>query len=572
MLLLLCLSLCLPGLSQENFTPEQAAFDYLTEVYGYTLKEAQKFRFFEIHKGILMFYHPDSPQWVYQMGYKNNQALYTNTPYRSNYSLYPSEGNIRLILQRLEEEQLFNHLTENKTKVRELLTQNGVTLTAQLELMLTSSQDVSLSSQDFIREFFCSCFGAEYLWTDAIRDWHDKLLLSLGHSLPPTWTQAKKGVQTSTTQSEFGGTSVVTRFKCDLPDVLRETVANEKRLAGFDVVAGALRTNYDPEGKMGLCNGFGVFEKDGQRLLMVFELIPKKEPWQWSFYPVSEKAVLDSSWDLSIDYVESIDAFRFTYQKGDTKIVVDAMPTFGMGEGCGRFALTSLRNYEAITDGGKKRLIISPGFGFAWRITEINEHKRDDFETNLWPFTDLDAYPLKSYPQTIKEAQSLSFPELPENHMITSSVNFRQKTSSRSKKLGLLHSGAILPIIDRLPGNPSDWIQTKVGDIDGYVVVTYTSLDGANASILTSRPLPVAKLKTDAPLLESVGLFAKTKAELKAGQVMHVIMDAGDWLYVVVPQGELGWFMDINGQYGYLKKDQLDVALTLPQLEWNSGL
>jgi hypothetical protein len=135
--------------------------------------------------------------------------------------------------------------------------------------------------------------------------------------------------------------------------------------------------------------------------------------------------------------------------------------------------------------------------------------------------------------------------------------------------LGFLQQGAILPVLERLPGNPSDWIRTKVGDIDGYVVVTYTSLDGANASILTSRPLPVAKLKTDAPLLESVGLFAKTKAELKAGQVMHVIMDAGDWLYVVVPQGELGWFMDINGQYGYLKKDQLDVALTLPQLEWN---
>ena len=40
------------------------------------------------------------------------------------------------------------------------------------------------------------------------------------------------------------------------------------------------------------------------------------------------------------------------------------------------------------------------------------------------------------------------------------------------------------------------------------------------------------------------------------------------WLYVCIPRGELGWLMDVDGQYGFVKTAEVRTAASLAQLEW----
>jgi hypothetical protein len=51
---------------------------------------------------------------------------------------------------------------------------------------------------------------------------------------------------------------------------------------------------------------------------------------------------------------------------------------------------------------------------------------------------------------------------------------------------------------------------------------------------------------------------------------MHVLSDQGEWLYVAVPRGALGWLMDVEGRFGYVKKEDVDMAATEIQLDWMS--
>jgi len=45
---------------------------------------------------------------------------------------------------------------------------------------------------------------------------------------------------------------------------------------------------------------------------------------------------------------------------------------------------------------------------------------------------------------------------------------------------------------------------------------------------------------------------------------MHVLADCGGWLHVCIPSGELGYWMDVKGTFGYLRaKDVLQAATPL---------
>jgi hypothetical protein len=51
---------------------------------------------------------------------------------------------------------------------------------------------------------------------------------------------------------------------------------------------------------------------------------------------------------------------------------------------------------------------------------------------------------------------------------------------------------------------------------------------------------------------------------------MYVLADRGDWLHVCIPQGEVGYWMDIGGTYGYLRTrdvTQADTPLRLKYVE-----
>ena len=50
---------------------------------------------------------------------------------------------------------------------------------------------------------------------------------------------------------------------------------------------------------------------------------------------------------------------------------------------------------------------------------------------------------------------------------------------------------------------------------------------------------------------------------------MHIIIDNGDWLYVDVPGGEIGFSMDVGGTFGYVRKDEINqMELNISNLTW----
>ncbi len=82
-------------------------------------------------------------------------------------------------------------------------------------------------------------------------------------------------------------------------------------------------------------------------------------------------------------------------------------------------------------------------------------------------------------------------------------------------------------------------------------------------------PLPRAECFGDCDLRESRALlFGKTLRTLPAGTRMHVLARVGDWLYVCVPRGDIGWLMDIEGEFGFVKGKKVRLGSSGIQLDW----
>ena len=80
--------------------------------------------------------------------------------------------------------------------------------------------------------------------------------------------------------------------------------------------------------------------------------------------------------------------------------------------------------------------------------------------------------------------------------------------------------------------------------------------------------LPAAEARKEIPLKKGTGLFDGTVQTLPAGTKMHVIIENDDWLYVDVPQGEIGFLMDADGAFGYVRKAEVTFLPIIPGLDW----
>ncbi|MBR3742601.1 MAG: hypothetical protein IKN04_19470, partial [Clostridia bacterium] len=91
--------------------------------------------------------------------------------------------------------------------------------------------------------------------------------------------------------------------------------------------------------------------------------------------------------------------------------------------------------------------------------------------------------------------------------------------------------------------------------------------DGQSQSARLSA-LPVAEAQKEIPLKKGTGLYGGTVQTLPAGTKKHVVIENGDWLYVDVPQGEIGFLMDVDGAFGYVRKSDVAFQPTIPGLDW----
>jgi len=555
-------ALLMPAARAEENAPRRAAENYLTEVFGYTVEEAEHFQFEDDGKGTLRFWPEDHPDWVYTMTY-----LYGNTncatPFRTEYAQYPGEGAVRALLRTARERGWFRHWDETaKAELLEALSANDVR--GNTELLMALSPQNDSTAAEAIAQLFASCYGEQINWPPALTGFRDSVLAEYGLTLPEG-EAPEPGIRQAT-WTRGPEENEVTLFYREVPDAFQQAFSNA-HLTGWQCLTGAAVIYRNENIRKGhqVGNGLVAFEQGDRRLLCMLTL----QEGMWQAVPLGENA-LYTGVDCRIGYERNILGFSIAYTLSDTEsacfLVNPAMQTY---DGYLR-GYCEIRQYIHTDRATGEQLQVRPGSigQEEWQYIILRPGEESNIRlANPSYICYLGAMDINDFPTCYEQAAKMQAPLLPEGCELTNTVHLRSRTSSRSGDLGTLFCGTVIRAKEVLPGDPNPWIRTQIGDVKGYLVSEYTTMQGHIAAQCAS-PLPVAKTRGEVSLKKGTGLMDGTVCKLPAGTKMHVIMEKGNWLWVVVPRAELGWFMDVDGTYGYLKKSDVLRAGMACQLDW----
>lgn len=173
-------------------------------------------------------------------------------------------------------------------------------------------------------------------------------------------------------------------------------------------------------------------------------------------------------------------------------------------------------------------------------------------------------------PTAFEECLAYDLP-LPEGYRAVGGEHLRGKTSSHSRDLGGFYTGTLVKMADILPGDPYPWYQVEIGFLKGYMASNYADLTyrpgGRRPQDCT--PLPVAEATKKTPLRWGAGLLDRKIIDVEKGTRMHILAQLGNYYYVSIPRsGNPGRLMDVEGQYGYIHKNDAQIAGAALQLDW----
>lgn len=135
-------------------------------------------------------------------------------------------------------------------------------------------------------------------------------------------------------------------------------------------------------------------------------------------------------------------------------------------------------------------------------------------------------------------------------------ANLREKPTTRSKTFGQFKDGVLLHVLGEEKGQDAPWYHVRVGREEGWMSGVYVKFPNTTdfAELMWHTPVPVARTLAPCTLWESPEKGAKSVRELPKDAQMHVMAETeGGWLYVMIPQGDMGWEMDPDGESGYVR-------------------
>ena len=185
-----------------------------------------------------------------------------------------------------------------------------------------------------------------------------------------------------------------------------------------------------------------------------------------------------------------------------------------------------------------------------------------------WPQLDV-IQTLNNFPSTQQAAAALaqsSWAGVEMEQLVMIGGNLREKPTGKSRSLGYSQGRVIAEMLGQQPGLYEPWYQVRVGHTVGWVSGSLvTPLSGEVFAGGLLRPLKLATVKEEIPLRLSPQ-EPKTVQMLPAGTEVQVLFwDADGWLHVVLPTARALRFMDMNGTYGYVRLEEVDVTgLTQP--------
>ena len=530
----------------------QYAEDSLTEVYGYLEEEVRDFVFETRQDGSLAFWPKAHPGWIYTVFRGAYGQMDGTTPFHTGYSGYCGENAVRELLRKMREGGWISCWNEEaKAALLDACLEDNVRISTELYLSENANQA--------LQGFFVSCYGPAAGWTEALWDLRDSVFAEYG--LTPEETPFHvSGVRTFSRRRTYQKEVLRT---CTLfeggtyPDELKEAFS-DSHLAGWACHSGALM--YDEmEEKPGrrTGNGLAAFEKDGKRQLTQLSCLNG----QWTINPLGTNAVYPTG-DYRVTYDLQHNAFAVQYRLNDDETAAFYLSPNQAKREHSTLCSTVINSYERVNRKTGEAVWI--GLYGSGMPTWNKELPLDEIVANFPRY--LGVIPITGFPTTLEGARHSVFPGLPEGYVYSGGVNLRTQRSSRSASHGVLNAGTLLPVLERLPGDPSEWIRTKVGFLEGFVVETYVGEGQTQTARLSA--LPVAEAQKEIPLKKGMGLFDGTVQTLPAGMKMHVIIENDDWLYVDVPQGEIEFLMDVDGTFGYVRKADVTFLSIIPGLDW----
>ena len=553
--LALVLLLLFSSASAQAVSIREFAEGCLTEVLGYTADEIKDFVFETREDGVLAYWPKAHPSWVYTTAYKNNVPLESTTPFDTGYTGFCGENAVRELLRTMKEKGWISEWSEeSKNALLDACLENNVRISTEMYLSESAAQG--------LQGIFESCYGPRLGWTDALFELRDSVFAEYGLTAEE-WPFHVPGVRRISRRNIYQSdlTRTYTLFDGgEYPEELKAAFS-DPHLTGWACFGGALSFDESRE-KPGEGSGFGLaaFEKDGKRQLvqLVFQ------DGQWTAYPLGANALYPTG-DYRVIFDTQQNAFAVQYRLSDDETATFYLTPDEAKREQYNLYFTIVNSYERVNRKTGEAVWISlNGSGMPTWQKELSPDGMG------YPVANFPCYlgvsPITEFPITLEAARASVFPGMPEDYVYSVGVNLRSQRSSRSTSHGVLNAGTLLPVLERLPGDPSEWVRTKAGFLEGFVVDTYVH-DGQTQSARLSA-LPVAEAQKEIPLKKGTGLFDGTVQTLPSGTKMHVIIENGDWLYVDVPREEIGFLMDVDGTFGYVRKADVTFLSIIPGLDW----
>ena len=526
----------------------------LTELYGYTEEEAECFTTEPQANGSVRFWPEGRPDLVYSLYVDESGQVAGTTPYSTGFMRGCDEKTIRNILKKVREQGLLADWNEeNRQALIALLRENDILPGNETYF----SQDAGGALHGMLE----GMYGPDMRWPDALQRLFEETLETYNLQWSPEPFRVPGVRRITFPARDTVAVTTLTLFDGKCPEEFKP-LFDDLRLAGWVCRSGAIREN-DWSAVHGLHNlpegtGLAALEKNGKRAL--FQL--RKTEGEWRLSPLGENA-LRREGEYRVTFSCSRETFAIDYlsEGGAKETCYVALQAGDYGEYC------RIQGFEHL----------DPASGEAWwlagsvgQTASWKEERSASVADAGIPLT-LGLIPAENLPGTPEEVSRGASSVLPEDWTVVSGANLRTQTSSRSRSLGEMQPGALIPVLDLLPGSSNSWVRTRLGFLEGYVSALYTRVE--NSSVRLDTPQPLAKARREIALKKGTGWlgtgwFAEKAGSVPEGTKMHVILSDGDWLYVCVPRGEIDLLPDPEGTFGYVRKSDVVLAYTGCALDW----
>ena len=529
---------------------------YLTQVIGFTEEEASRF-IPEVQKdGSVICRDPDHPEWVYSVYIDRETSQVTGvSPFDTGYLQSPGEKAFRALLRSVREKGLFSGWDEKAH-------QDLLQMMYDAEIMGSTSLVFAEDAAGAVYGLFESCYGPEFGWTKPLHQLFQAVMDEYHLSREPVPFH-RKGIRRGTVW-QYSRRNDLTLFDGEIPEELAAAFS-DPHLAGWECTSGALLTDallltsgiplYD-DYPYAAVTGLAAFEKGSCRQLVMLARTGE----EWHLIPLGENALYRTG-DYRITYDGIHESLAIEYRLGENEqaaFYLDPVMWLDRSAEC----IISAYEHLDYTTGKAVWIRVFSGMEPTWK----QELGARESAAKAWFPYHLGLVPVEQFPVTEEEADQGHYPGVPDQYALVFGPQFRTAATSHSRSYGELNHGAIIPVLDILPGDPDEWIHTRLGTLEGYVVKGYTSI-GGRMSDMSSLPT-FAEAKKEITLKRGTGWLDGSVGTFPAGTRMHVVFENGDWLYVDIPSGEMDWVMDPEGTFGYVLKNDVEEMSVSRLIEW----